>query len=150
MTATSEVQSINRHIGRQVCRVRLQRRLSQTQLADRIGTSFQQIHRYECGDRCISASTLVLIARALAAPISDLLSGLEDAGGADAGPSAEADAALGLAEAKAIAAAFPTLSSALRRNIVALVQGLAVPHQHATTRFSPRGEPPWFSRSRTM
>ena len=53
------------HIGR---RIRLRRRimgLNQTELARRIGVTFQQVHKYETGQSAVTASRLYAIAAAL-------------------------------------------------------------------------------------
>jgi transcriptional regulator with XRE-family HTH domain len=55
-------------IGRLVRAQRRQVRLSQTDLAERIGVSFQQVQKYENGTNRISISRLTRIAEALAVP----------------------------------------------------------------------------------
>ena len=74
-------------------RVRARRRslsMSQSDLAERLGVSFQQVQKYERGANRISGSTLVAAARALQTSVSWL--GGEDAG--EGAPSDEAFAAL--------------------------------------------------------
>jgi DNA-binding XRE family transcriptional regulator len=56
---------IDVHIGR---RIRLRRRilgLNQSELARRIGVTFQQVHKYETGQSSITAGRLYAIAHAL-------------------------------------------------------------------------------------
>jgi transcriptional regulator with XRE-family HTH domain len=60
---------VDAHVGR---RIRLRRNLmgvSQHELAQMIGVTFQQIHKYEQGQNCIGASRLFDLARALDVPI---------------------------------------------------------------------------------
>lgn len=67
-------------------RIRIRRRqlgVSQSDLADRIGVSFQQVQKYEQGTNRISASTLLAIAAALECPGAALL-GDEQVSAADA------------------------------------------------------------------
>ena len=60
MAATEE--EIDALVGRRVRELRLQLGLTQTQLADAIGVTFQQVQKYERGSNRISASKLWLIA----------------------------------------------------------------------------------------
>jgi len=73
------VDTADRAIG---ARVRARRRslaLSQSDLADHLGVSFQQVQKYERGANRISGSTLVAAARALQTTVSWLVG--EEAGG---------------------------------------------------------------------
>jgi DNA-binding XRE family transcriptional regulator len=59
---------VDAHIGR---RIRMRRRLlglNQTGLANRIGVTFQQVHKYETGQSAVTAARLFTIARALGIP----------------------------------------------------------------------------------
>ena len=51
--------------------------LSQQQMADMIGVTYQQAHKYERGINRISAGRLYEIARVLSAPITYFFEGLE-------------------------------------------------------------------------
>jgi len=62
-------------VGRRVRSRRLECRLSQTELADRIGVTFQQVQKYEKGVNRIGAGRLQRIAEALEVPISFFFSG---------------------------------------------------------------------------
>lgn len=64
------------HIGHHIRLVRQMRRMTQSQLAAHIDLTFQQVQKYERGSNRVSASTLVLIAEALAVPVSDFFNGL--------------------------------------------------------------------------
>ena len=57
-------------VGRRVRSRRLECRLSQSDLADRIGVTFQQVQKYENGANRIGASRLERISEALEVPIS--------------------------------------------------------------------------------
>jgi len=68
--------SIDAHIG---ARIRARRRgleLTQDNLANRVGVTAQQIHKYENGSNRVSASKLFEIGAALALPMSDFFDGL--------------------------------------------------------------------------
>lgn len=57
-------------VGRRVRTFRLEATLSQTELADRIGVTFQQVQKYEKGVNRIGAGRLERIAKALDKPIN--------------------------------------------------------------------------------
>lgn len=57
-------------VGRRVRARRLECRLSQTELADRIGVTFQQVQKYEKGVNRIGAGRLQRITEALEVPVS--------------------------------------------------------------------------------
>ncbi|MDX5393034.1 MAG: helix-turn-helix domain-containing protein [Caulobacteraceae bacterium] len=85
-----EIDSVDRAIG---ARVRARRRsmaMSQSDLAEQLGVSFQQVQKYERGANRISGSTLVAASRALKTSVSWLV-GEEGEG---AGPPDEAFTAL--------------------------------------------------------
>src|SRR5690242_15239466 len=69
--------------------------LSQTQLAERIGVSFQQVQKYERGANRVSFSMLVRICEALACRVPDLVAEVErlGIGGADMAPLVQDEAA---------------------------------------------------------
>jgi len=62
-------------VGRRVRSRRLECRLSQTELADRIGVTFQQVQKYEKGVNRIGAGRLQRISEALEMPISFFFGG---------------------------------------------------------------------------
>src|SRR3954447_2790999 len=57
-------------VGRRVRARRLECRLSQTELADRVGVTFQQVQKYEKGVNRIGAGRLQRITEALDVPIT--------------------------------------------------------------------------------
>jgi transcriptional regulator with XRE-family HTH domain len=62
--------SADAEVGRRVRTFRMERELSQTDLAERIGVTFQQVQKYEKGVNRIGAGRLALIASALNQPIT--------------------------------------------------------------------------------
>ena len=76
-------------IGSRIRAMRILRGLSQTQLADVLGITFQQIQKYEKGTNRVAASTLVMISEALKVSPLEIL-GIETNG---VGNSAFADLA---------------------------------------------------------
>ncbi|CAD7770162.1 MAG: helix-turn-helix protein [Candidatus Methanoperedenaceae archaeon GB50] len=67
----------NAEIGARIRLFRKQKNLTQMQLAERVGVSFQQIQKYEKGRDRICVERLQQIARAMGIPISYFLQILE-------------------------------------------------------------------------
>jgi len=67
----------NAEIGARIRLFRKQKNLTQMQLAERVGVSFQQIQKYEKGRDRIHVERLQQIARAMKIPISYFLQILE-------------------------------------------------------------------------
>ena len=72
--------SCDTEVGRRVRSRRLERRLSQTELADGIGITFQQVQKYEKGTNRIGAGRLERIAKKLGVPISFFFDNMDGAG----------------------------------------------------------------------
>jgi transcriptional regulator with XRE-family HTH domain len=62
-------------VGRNVLSWRIARGMSQTQLGNRLGLSFQQVQKYETGGNRITPGRLVKIAATLGVPVSALFAG---------------------------------------------------------------------------
>lgn len=62
---------VDRFVGARLRAERLLMGLSQTDLGEAIGVSFQQVQKYERGVNRISASTLLRAARTLKVPVTD-------------------------------------------------------------------------------
>jgi transcriptional regulator with XRE-family HTH domain len=62
-------------VGQNIRICRLQRGLSQSELADRVGLTFQQIQKYEKAANRLGASRLIQVAEALGVPLSTLFEG---------------------------------------------------------------------------
>ncbi len=63
---------INAHLGRRLKMERRRQDLTQSQLAERCGVTFQMIHKYEVGAVTISAGMLWQLAEALDIGVGDL------------------------------------------------------------------------------
>ncbi|SDH69898.1 Transcriptional regulator, contains XRE-family HTH domain [Roseospirillum parvum] len=66
----------DRHVGRRIRERRIMMGLSQQQMADMIGVTYQQAHKYERGINRISAGRLFEISQVLGVPISFFFEGL--------------------------------------------------------------------------
>jgi transcriptional regulator with XRE-family HTH domain len=78
----AEAERLDREIGARLRLARKARGLSQTELGQAVGVTFQQVQKYERGTNRVSSSALVLIARHLDVPVTELL-GLESATGGE-------------------------------------------------------------------
>ena len=79
--STSRTQDVDRHVGARVRERRIMLGLTQQQLADLIGVTYQQAHKYERGINRVSAGRLFEIAQVLSVPVSYFFDGLAEEGG---------------------------------------------------------------------
>ena len=115
----------DQHVGNRVRMRRVMLNLTQTELADELGLSFQQVQKYEKGTNRIGASRLQDIARILRVPAAFFFEAV-----AELPPSVSKDERLGeltdfmaTRDELALAKAFMRIGSIeLRRGIVALVE----------------------------
>jgi transcriptional regulator with XRE-family HTH domain len=118
---------IDRHVGQRIRMRRLLAGLSQTELGNALGVSFQQVQKYENGNNRIASSRLVAVARVLECPIAWFYAG------APGEPDAAADregtdmitAMLVDPYGMRLAQIWPRLTTALRRNVTELALMLA-------------------------
>src|ERR1700736_6416035 len=72
--------AIDNHVGGRIRDRRIMLGLTQKQLAEVIGVTYQQAHKYERGINRVSAGRLFKIARALSAPITYFYEGIGEEG----------------------------------------------------------------------
>ena len=72
--------AIDDHVGGRIRERRIMLGLTQQQLAEMIGVTYQQAHKYERGINRVSAGRLFEIARALSMPITYFYDGIGDEG----------------------------------------------------------------------
>ena len=70
-------QWVDRHVGANLRRLRLERNLTQQILADRLEVSYQQLQKYERGTNRLSASTIYDLSWILEVPITAFFEGLD-------------------------------------------------------------------------
>jgi transcriptional regulator with XRE-family HTH domain len=75
---TSRATDTDRHVGLRIRERRIMLGLSQQQMADMIGVTYQQAHKYERGINRISAGRLYQIAQVLRVPVSYFFENLDD------------------------------------------------------------------------
>ena len=113
------------HIGKRIRMLRLTRNLSQTDLAKRLGITFQQIQKYERGANRVGAGRLQEMANLLSVTPAFFF---EDGPRTKAGKSdaPETTALLANKDGLALARAFDKIRSrSVRRNLVELAERLA-------------------------
>ncbi|GEO82445.1 helix-turn-helix domain-containing protein [Pararhodospirillum oryzae] len=74
---TGRASDADRHVGRRIRERRVMLGLSQQQMADMIGVTYQQAHKYERGINRISAGRLYEIAQVLGVPVNFFFDGLD-------------------------------------------------------------------------
>ncbi len=72
--------AIDNHVGGRIRERRIMLGLTQQQLAEVVGVTYQQAHKYERGINRVSAGRLFEIARALSAPITYFYEGIGEEG----------------------------------------------------------------------
>jgi transcriptional regulator with XRE-family HTH domain len=129
MPRTEPTHPIDVNVGK---RVRLRRRmlgLSQTQLADHLGITFQQVQKYELGSNRISASKLFEIAEALRVPVNYFFQDVASAdavGDLDEAPAPAVDDVFGRRETTDLIRGYYAIgSSRARAAVMQLVRSLA-------------------------
>src|ERR1700675_4929090 len=82
---TTRAQDIDRHVCARIRESRIMLGLTQQQLADLIGVTYQQAHKYERGINRVSAGRLYEIARVLSVPFIYFFDGLDNQSGKPVG-----------------------------------------------------------------
>jgi DNA-binding XRE family transcriptional regulator len=78
MTQKIKPEPVDCHVGQQLRKLRHLRGMSQSDLAQAVGITFQQVQRYENGTNRVSASRLHLLARILKVSVSAFFEGIDE------------------------------------------------------------------------
>ncbi|WP_064710642.1 helix-turn-helix domain-containing protein [Rhizobium bangladeshense] len=117
------------HVGQQLRIRRIHSNLSQTELGEKVGLSYQQVQKYESGKNRISASMLYEIAGGLNVPVACFFDGLPQPGSAEgAAIAADADeriAYLATAEGRRFVEEILRLPPKLRTRALAVIRAIA-------------------------
>ena len=108
-------------IGRNLAALRRERRVTQQDLGDALGVTFQQIQKYERGSNRLSAGRLLDAARYFRVPVAQFYEGV--AASADL-PAAISDPVLA-EDSASLTGYFLRLPAEQRRAVLSLVDGLA-------------------------
>src|SRR5271163_457324 len=125
---------IDKHVGSRVRMRRLMLDMSQTDVADALGLTFQQVQKYEKGSNRIGASRLQHISQILQVPVPFFFEGAPTASGVRQAAKGTADAPspayvtdfLATSDGLSLVKAFMCIEDPkLRRSIVRLVEEIA-------------------------
>jgi transcriptional regulator with XRE-family HTH domain len=124
-TKTKSPDPTNHSIGLKIRSQRIMRGLSQTELGDKLGITFQQVQKYERGSNRISAGRLKQIADILELPVSFFFEGALGKGAAAENINAGLSFLETAASARLVRAFAEIESPDIRSSIVTLVEGIA-------------------------
>lgn len=125
-----EPHAVDVHVGKTIRIQRLLKKVSQTELGDRVGVTFQQIQKYEKGSNRVSASMLVEIAGALNVDVRTFFDDLSPASQTANDNSAPSEEFIISREGVQLNAAFFSIKNEqLRKKILKLVQAIASTEQ---------------------
>jgi transcriptional regulator with XRE-family HTH domain len=122
---------VDKHVGTRVRMRRMMMNMSQSDLGEALGLTFQQIQKYEKGTNRVSASRLHQMAQVLQVPVPFFFDGVAHLGSGQkanlqAALSAEIVEFFATRDGLALAKAFVRVGTVgVRRHIVALVEELA-------------------------
>ena len=132
--STKSPNPIDKHVGNRLRMRRIMLGMSQTNLGDGLGLSFQQVQKYEKGTNRLSASKLQQCAGILQVPVEFFFDGAPNAPGqthdgfSEAPSPAYVSDFLATSDGLALTKAFMGIKDAkLRRRIVDLVEQIAGP-----------------------
>lgn len=72
---TTQEQAMDSHIGAEIQRLRIQQGMTRQELANQIGVTHQQLHKYETGTNRIAASRLGMLSKALGVEVAQFYDG---------------------------------------------------------------------------
>lgn len=117
MLDIAPIDPIDAAVGQRLRMLRKERGVTQQQLGDGIGMTFQQVQKYERGTNRIAISTLFRIAKVLRVSPVELIEGLENG---------QAEAVKNADDGDVLLRAYTEISSPqVRRSILTMLQSLA-------------------------
>jgi transcriptional regulator with XRE-family HTH domain len=119
--AGGAARELDRHVGARMRARRIMLGLTQQQLAERIGSAYQQAHKYEKGINRMAASRLYKVAQALGVDVGYFFEGLQRAEESPSGVTPQQRLVLELAKN------FMTLSPEHQQAICTIVRMLSEP-----------------------
>lgn len=125
---SSKPNPVDQYVGMRVRQLRLERKLTQKQLGDQLGRTFQQVQKYENGTNRISASVLFRISVIFDVPIMYFFSGLSGHSEPNTvdQSSINVQSLMSTREGLRLVKAFGKLNDAkIRKKILELVEGIA-------------------------
>jgi transcriptional regulator with XRE-family HTH domain len=127
MTETSngrQPHHVDRHVGAMIRARRKTMGISQTELADALNITFQQVQKYERGANRVSSSKLYEIAQKLDVPLATFFEGLDHPEDGGQTPAADMIGFLGESGSLDLVTAFKAMTPQLRRRLVSLAKAM--------------------------
>jgi len=115
------------HVGKNLKTIRNLRRMSQTDVATKLGLSFQQIQKYEIGSNRIAASRLWELAEIFGVTVGYFFEGLPEKEKADAAELFSVTDILRNDRASRLMMAFSQLPESQQKSLLAMAESLSVP-----------------------
>ncbi len=120
------VEQVDRLVGQNIRIFRTAKGISQTELGNAIGVTFQQVQKYENGVNRVGSSRLAKIANALDAPISSFFENSANSADGVVAGSIVTDLLITPYAVRMLEAFSRLQSDDLRRSVVALMETIAV------------------------
>lgn len=115
---------VDNHVGQRIRQARWMRGITQNDLANCIGTTLQQVQKYETSTNRVSASKLWAIAQALNVEIEWFYEGIDSTAGNESGVSVTQDY-MQDKEAILLVKAYYSIPQVRRKSLFQLAKGLA-------------------------
>ena len=115
---------VDRHVGALIRARRKAVGMSQSELADALNITFQQIQKYERGTNRVSSSKLYEIAQKLDVPLVTFFEGLDQPEARGETPTADVIGFLAESGSQDLVAAFRAMNPLLRRRLVSLAKAM--------------------------
>jgi transcriptional regulator with XRE-family HTH domain len=132
MMTRKQPDSVDQIVGRNIRIYRLEKALTQTELADELGLTFQQVQKYEKGTNRVGSGRLLKIATILGVPVTALFKGSDEM--ADTDKQSIFDQ-LATPHANRLLQAFARIDdNGLRVSVVQLVEEIANKHSLGAAR----------------
>ena len=120
---SSRATAVDKLVGRNLRVYRLRKGLSQTELAEQLGVSFQQVQKYENGSNRVSSGRLLQVSSIMEVPVTAFFEGSDDSPRAD---HTSVYDQLAHPQSLRLIQAFSEISDpAVRRSLVQLVEEIA-------------------------
>lgn len=113
----------DKYVGQRIRARRLEMKMSQSDVAERLGLTFQQLQKYENASNRISASKLLAVAQILKCPVSYFFEGLETEEGEQIPSRFEEE--LTHRDTHALLDAFTKVPKGKRQLVVSMARGLS-------------------------
>jgi transcriptional regulator with XRE-family HTH domain len=123
-TTDSAPHHVDKHVGALIRAQRKARGMPQTELAEALGVTFQQIQKYERGANRVSSSKLYEIAQKLDTPLVTFFEGLDHPDAARQTPGGLIDF-LSERGSQDLVVAFKAMKPELRKHLVALAMAMS-------------------------